>query len=334
MLNPTQQAVLQDLLSDPATIAANLTGASVDALASILATAEALITTAQALVNDIPFALQLDLHRDGTTELTPQVIVTETRNGRTHLLVDRQLRLIESSVDSAKLIDAQRRTADTQAVEIICHGSYSYCLVGGRIVRERSLVSTSSQAPVVNSWRRPMTEFDEVLGDHFREMIRNERLVRYWSNKPTRELLSDPDGTERIFHTALFWWLDHFIADKIRVYAEPRGFGQDATDIIAVTFSGDYVIEVKWLGRNDKGTSYEQPRIDEGLRQVKIYLESDPRFVAGYVVFYDGRAADKHMNDSAFDPASRHDNCPPPKFVFLESEPPSQVARRAPTRRR
>ena len=179
-----------------------------------------------------------------------------------------------------------------------------------------------------------MTEFEDVLGDHYHEMIRNERLARYWSNKQTRELLSEPDGTERIFHTALFWWLDHFLADKLRVYAEPRGLGQDATDIIVVTFSGDYVIEVKWLGRNDHGTTYGQSRINEGLRQVKIYLENDPRLVAGYAIFYDARTAEQNLTNSEFDLAARHANCLPPKIVFLESDSPSRVARRGPSRSR
>lgn len=333
MLNPIQEAVLRELLSDPAVIAAKVTGESLDTLATAVAAAESLSEASQLLLGDMSFTLQLDFERKGTATLTAPTILSECRKGRTHFVVDKELRLITRSSDSARLIDVQTRSVGTQIVELVCHGSYVYWLIGGRIVRERSLTSATSLPPLVTSWRRPMVEFDDVLQDQVREMVRGERGVRYWFDKTERILLAGPDGTERIFHGALFWWLDHFVADKIRVYAEPHGFGQDTTDIVAVTFSGDYVIEVKWLGTNETGTKYSRPRIDEGLRQVKIYLDNDPRFVAGYAVFYDGRSADKHHNDSDFDPTARHANCAPPKLLFLESEAPSKAARQARSRK-
>jgi hypothetical protein len=178
-----------------------------------------------------------------------------------------------------------------------------------------------------------MRDVNLILDDHMREDVRNEQGFRYWHEKRRRVLMKGEDGTEAIFQLALFSWCRKFIVDSLAVYAEPSGLGQDKTDIIIVTPSGSYVIEVKWLGKNEAGTTWGESRIGEGLRQVKLYLDNDAKLVAGYLVIYDARLAEQNRSECRYADNDVHPLCTPPTILFLESETPSVAARAAAERR-
>ena len=112
------------------------------------------------------------------------------------------------------------------------------------------------------------------------------------------------------------------------ICAEPLGLGQDKTDIIVVTVSGRHVVEVKWLGKNERGTTYAESRIGEGLRQVKIYLDNDDKLMAGYLVVYDARSAAENTSKCQYANADLHAMCARPMIHFLESVSPKCCSQR------
>ena len=99
------------------------------------------------------------------------------------------------------------------------------------------------------------------------------------------------------------------------------------TDVTIVTLAGEHIIEIKWLGKNASNTEYKQEQINEGLRQVGIYLNNDSRAIRGYVLLYDARTKSEHKTKSTFDPTARHQMCDEPIILFLENETPSQAAK-------
>src|SRR5581483_5540804 len=154
------------------------------------------------------------------------------------------------------------------------------------------------------------------------------RGVTYWKDRANRILRANPEKTEAIFHRDLLWWIRNYTTGVIRTYSEPEGFGQDKTDIVAVTLAGGHVVEVKWLGVNEHKTTYNRKRIDEGLIQVKQYLERDDDLVEGYLVVYDGRSSDEHKKNSHYDQAYQHPLCREPQILYLESEVPTEISAR------
>jgi hypothetical protein len=326
MLQPDQLAALQDVLAGGAAQAAHLLGERLHDIETFLSTSHRLISENLDRLNDRVLVVALDTQHAGNTNLSSTRLLQEIRSGRNYIHVDRAVRFVDAASASARMLDVLQRTKHSGSIEVIYQGSYVYVVVCGELVDERDLRGATAP-PVANPWKRSIAELDALLADHMRECIDNERRVRYWSDKAKRILLSGPDGTERIFHHDLFWWLDRFVIDRLAVIGEARGLGQDATDITVVTVAGNFVIEVKWLGTNDNGTKYQQERINEGLRQVREYLQNDPKLVRGFVVLYDGRPAQQHASESDFDPASRHHDCESPRLLFLRSETPSVVAK-------
>lgn len=331
MFTPAQKAVLQKVTGDPAAFAASVLAMPLKEIQDFIAEGDRFVTQNARLLRSTSFGFALSADTVGTQAVTANIIKRECRSSRSVLVVDRHLRYVNALPGRALMTESFQRTAASNTLELLYWGpTAAYVIVGGELVSERRLGTSSLDPPVPSGWERPMSEFDQILADHVEHHIKDERGVRYWSDKRNRVLLSTPDGTERIFHLSLFWWLKHFVSDGLRVFAETRGLGQDATDITIVTMSGDFVVEVKWLGRNDANTGYQHPpRVDEGLQQVRIYLENDPNLVRGFLVVYDGRPAVEHRGQSVWNPVARHERCCEPKLVFLESETPSQVARRA-----
>jgi hypothetical protein len=256
--------------------------------------------------------------------LTPLVLRRHLQEGNRFVRVDSGLRVLQALPLPVSLPDATDRTTTEQSFEIVVYDRQMYHMLLGRLISEMDAGSNSKANPVTR-WRRPFSDLEGLLKDHVDNYIAREQGTRYWSNKQERILLTGPDGTEYIFQNALFWWLRMFVSDSVDVYAEPTKHGQDKTDIVVTTFDGKYVIEVKWLGKNEKDTAYGEPRIQEGVEQVAIYLTNDGRLVGGHLVIYDGRFADEHENKCAYDKAQQHVCCSEPRLIFLQSESPTQV---------
>jgi hypothetical protein len=246
--------------------------------------------------------------------------------GRSVFFVDETLRLEKTEVGEAKISSCSMLSEQRGLFAALVADTYIYKMLSGKTIGELD-VEMASRNPLAGSkWHRSIAEFDGLLLDHYHIIIRDEQGLRYWHDKNARILLCGKNGTEEIFHRSLFWWLNNYVSDKLKVYAQPKGVGQDETDIIVVTVGGSYLIEIKWLGKNQKGTIYDQDQINVGLAQVYIYLDNDPKCICGNLVVYDGRPEDEHNTKSAHNDTLRHARCATPNIVFLESEPPSKKA--------
>jgi hypothetical protein len=259
--------------------------------------------------------------------LTPLVLRKHLQSGKRFLRVDSDFRIVEVLALPVLLPDATERTIDEQSFEIVVHDKQLYHMLIGRLINEME-AGTSSTANPTARWRRPFADIEGLLKDHVDNYIAREQGTRYWFDEAQRLLLTGPDGTEYIFQNALYWWLRNFVSDSVDVYAEPTSHGQDKTDIIVTTFDGKYVIEVKWLGKNEKNTTYGEPRIQDGVEQVAIYLNNDAKLVWGYLIIYDGRFVDDHHKKRFYDKAQQHMRCSEPHLIFLENESPTQIVNR------
>lgn len=242
--------------------------------------------------------------------------------------VDEELRLISASDGEVRMTDCVSLTDKESALGVLVTGTYAWEILRGKVTNECDVTRRRVGTPVLSKFHRPMSEFEQILSEHMENSVARQQHIRYWKDRSKRILLAGPDGTEGIFHLDLYWWLNNYVADKLKVYAEPKGLGQDKTDIIVVTLDGSYVIEVKWLGTNENKQKYDQTRINEGLAQVKIYLDNDSEFVCGYLVVYDGRPLTDNQTQSGWNDSLRHALCQAPKILFLDNETPSVAATR------
>ena len=263
-------------------------------------------------------------------ELTGIQALRYLRKNKTVFRVDEELRLVRADEGSVKLVDCGARTADEKALGVKVCGSYKYDILMGKITDECN-VSYPGAGPLSSSkFHHPMNEFEMLVHEHKEKWIDREQNVKYWQDSRLRKLRSKPDNTESIFHLSLFSWLNMFVIDKLKILGETLGLGQDKTDIEVVTIDGNYLVEIKWLGENETGTKYDESAISAGLAQIKVYLEHDQEwlFISAHLVVYDGRSLHDHQTKLNYDDSQRHAVCKPPHILFLESETPSQKARR------
>jgi hypothetical protein len=273
-----------------------------------------------------PYILVLVEPGAGGKALTLQQVTSYCGLGKRIFFVDEELNLREAETGDANISSCSKLTKERNAFAILIADTYIYKLLRGNTIDEVDVSGTHKNPLVGSNWHHPMSDFDGLLTDHVENYIKNEQGVQYWSDKDDRVLLVGKQGTEEIFHRALFWWLKNYVSDRLKVFGQPKGLGQYAMDIVVVTVGGSYLIEIKWLGKNASGTLCGRDHIDSGLAQVKIYLDGDEDCICGHLVMYDGRSMEDHEGKSSYNDLLRHPKCTTPKILFLESEPPSKQA--------
>lgn len=169
---------------------------------------------------------------------------------------------------------------------------------------------------------RSYRDYKLVIEDQGSKQLIN-KIDEIWHDRNRRILIANR-RTEKILQTFLAKWLSDNIFDA-RVAAEVGKIsGVDRTDIELTSMStGDHlIIEVKWMGQNASGTSYDINRLNEGIRQVCAYLDREPSALEGCVVCYDGRN-ELTQNDtfSLDEPIARLDY----RIVWLESRSGSEI---------
>lgn len=331
---PEQVGILAEVLNDPAIVTGAASGLSLEESSQFLSRVTAFIKQNHTHIGARPFAIVLESAANGQQALSLQNVLKALAESAPLIIVNQSLQVSSFSRGGLKISDAEQRTMKSDRIEILVHGTYLYCIGRGQIIDEHDAVVPEKDPPVGIAFYKPIIDFDGLLQDHYEQDVSREKSFRYWENKAERKLLATPEKTEKIFQRALLNWLDRYVTDKIRIVAETREFGQDPTDVLVVTTQGDHVIEVKWLGKNEKGTHYDKERINEGLRQVRQYITNDPRIIQAHLVLYDARFPEESRSHSDFDPGCKHPFCSDPKIVLLPSESASQAARLAPTRRR
>lgn len=322
--SPEQLRVLKQVLGSSAV---KLAGA----LRLSLADAEKFLQNVNEFVKNSPsldkqkYVLALSPSNVGNEKLTSSIVQGQI-NGKTPIIsVDLELNLIGSSTGEARNTSCSKRTLPpSNSFEVLISGSYIWYFLAGATIEEVDTKEPGRDLPPVASWFRKFSELDKIIDDYTKERLNREQL-RYWKDAKLRILLNEPDSTEELFHRDFLWWLKHWVLDAPNIWADPTGLGQDKTDINVGTVEGPKIIELKWLGTNGH-TTYYQSRIDEGLQQVKLYLDRDANIIEGHLLVYDGRKEEDHKTKSDHNDSGRHPRCSLPKILFLESESPSKKA--------
>ena len=319
------QAVVTTAEQIAATVAIDLDDAR--ALLSIL---ETFLAANHGLLASIEFSLQLDATSSATGPALNATAIRSAVAGQQPIIkINSQGEAIGQAAGSITFSKVTERTTKANGFELRYGGGGGYYFLGGRIIDEREFSGTGQRLAVGPHRRRPFSELDVLLNEHHALALKNEAQCRYWDDKPKRVLLCVPDKTETIFQRSLFSWLKLNVADALSVFAEPSGLGQDKTDINVVTIAGKHVIELKWLGKNRKRTTFSNPpRIDQGLKQVALYLQGDQDLVTGDLIVYDAR---EPGGDCGYLASNKHALCRDPRIIFLESLTPSVLAEQAPS---
>jgi len=324
-LDPTQTAALQRVLQNPALRIAAVLGLPVYTIEDGLDNLHQVIRSVSSQIGPKRYTFCLS-NTPAARTVDQALVVKYIRRGRSSFVCNWDLHLIDTTTQSPTVSSVSENSENPGCVGILVEGTYLHYFLGGKCIHEMDIASPGRVRPPPSQWMRAMSDFDPIIADHKRQCLDGEKLVRYWQNKKSRILLVGPDGTEAIFQQNLHWWLNNFVEDRLAVYSNPTGAGQDKTDIIVVTVDAKYVIEIKWMGRNANKTEYQEIRINEGLVQVDIYLKNDSSLTKGYLVVYDGRCPLLHQVASRFNDALRHVRCDSPRVLLLHSASPSVVA--------
>lgn len=326
LLSPDQIQILRQLTTDAAVQASANLGLDVVSVRSFIDKFTSFVAENNNALGQHSYLAILAESKPHAEPLTPRLALKKVLAGHNILYVDSDFHLVGTLEGGIRMIDCAERTATEHVLGIKAEGAYIYVFLLGKQIDECHVLYPGSNPPIAAKWHRPIVEFDLLIQDHKKTWVDREQEIRYWQNRANRILLAGPDGTERIFHQSLFVWLNMFVLDALKVFAEARGLGQDKTDITVVTLSGNHVVEVKWLGKNENNTAYGEERINEGLIQVKGYLVNDESLVCGHLIVYDGRQLDAHTNESRHSDTHRHALCQVPTILFLGSETPSEAA--------
>lgn len=320
-----QLAALQSVLDNAAVIAAIL-GVSLEEAENLLRAAETFVRSASSSLLNRRYVLSFRMSKSGKAPITVAEVLAAISTNRPIVQISSSSAFIRSDPGDTSLTGSIARTNKTDILELVWHEGTLHYVIGGRLIHDEKIASASGPTAPSQAWYKPFAQFSLMLNDHMEGAVQYEKQLRYWKEKKKRILLVGPDGTEKLFHGSLYWWLDTFLTDKLKVYAQPLGFGQDSTDIMVISSSGGvYLIEIKWLGVNEKNTRYARTQITAGLIQVKQYLTKDKSILEGYLVVYDARKRVQHDSDSDYDKRHLHERCREPFLLFLESETPSQI---------
>lgn len=174
---------------------------------------------------------------------------------------------------------------------------------------------------------KPISEYNEIIKDHFNECVRLAQQTDHWHNKANRILR---DSCEDIFKKSLWYYMNQFSLDAIEVTPEFQLPSQSQIDILARTSKNDvYIFEVKVLGdyfskKSKKGyNTYNNERVHEGMLQAKQYIEQCKEIKRGAVVVYDAR---KNQEDINVMVEETHIKLDLPIYLYLESDSATKIA--------
>lgn len=237
--------------------------------------------------------------------------------------IDLELNIkFECELPSADQIEIAQHGSEHKSVIIRIDGEILEVYIKGLYKKRINLVYPLSQSEKrVGKSQRSHKDYKILIDDHSKKRLIN-LMGEYWADREKRLLI--PGITEAYFQKSLYDWLDRCLSDAFPKMETPTRAG-DRTDIdIYVYREGiHYVIEIKWLGKNQNNKEYKLDRVVEGLGQIATYFERDFSLTEVYLVCYDGRSEEEHITNSKIDK-----NLVPPKgdykLIFLESESASR----------
>lgn len=171
----------------------------------------------------------------------------------------------------------------------------AYIFVNAKLIRVIRDIINEKRAGILSRKSLPAREYRQLIENQYEEQVEGEKGFRYWKNKGKRLLCDSP---ECIFHKPLYWYLDNYVLDG-KVDSEVSLSGTpDRADIRVLCFEGEelYIIEIKCLGKSKEGASEESDKwANDGILQLKHYLNDEKNSTKGVLVLYDGRREDKEV---------------------------------------
>jgi hypothetical protein len=224
---------------------------------------------------------------------------------------------IDNIVDASSL----SKKLDKSPLIFIEERKIYFFINGGCIYYIQDIVS-DNRIGIITKRCLPSREYRKLIENHYREKVDGEKGFKYWKNKRARLLIHPP---EIIFHKPLWSYLNDYVLDGKVDSGVDLGGTSDRTDIRIISFGeGEigkcYLIEIKCLGRcetthTEKGDTWA----NQGILQLRDYLneEEDPKI--GLIVVYDGRKNNQEIN--WMPRANWHENTDPnPMRFYLISE--------------
>lgn len=189
-------------------------------------------------------------------------------------------------------------------------GQYLEFYADGRCVKEIDILNPRSSPRQLTKLSRQAKDFPLIILDHYQKHVKYAQSTEHWDDRDKRILRCAPQKTEFIFHKDLWNWLEDHKTDFI-VYGEAKKLSPDRTDIELVTIKGAkrYILEVKWLGKNANNTEYNEDRIEQGIKQIKQYLQRERQTLIAALVIYNGRAVGKYQSLAASAASFNEDWC-------------------------
>ena len=175
----------------------------------------------------------------------------------------------------------------------------------------------------------PIQEYRSLLDRHYKTEIEGEKGIEYWQNKSKYELVAAPENK---FRKKLANFLENnlsggFIDEECR-----NNNTNDRNDIRVLTVPNHdvHIIEIKWVGKSS-GNNYDgavaHDKANEGLEQLNLYIDGEPRCVSGILLIYDAR---KNQEDFKWNKATntwKENISNPPVILHLNPTSSSEKAK-------
>jgi len=198
---------------------------------------------------------------------------------------------IGSPVDAA---DLSQRKEGFLVIFIDCREVFFF--VDAKLVHFARDIIDEKRMGVLTEKCLPAREYRKLINNQYEEEVNGQRGFKYWKNKGKRLLFNSP---EIMFHKPLWSYLNSYVLDG-KVDSEVQLSGTaDRTDIRILTFEERklYIIEIKCLGRSNKGKPERSDCwANQGILQLKEYLEDEKESTRGVLVLYDGRRENKEID--------------------------------------
>lgn len=248
-----------------------------------------------ASLGNLPFVIEITQQDDSSgAVLDAKAIVKSAGPPRRILTIGRNLRIHKSrkfSSDSTPPTPIQLSEVSEKTL-IFSRGETDTVTVCacGRTVGFFNLRHPTELPPAGPSFNRAAADYQFAVLDHYKRCVQYGQRTDHWADRPSRILrsrLGSAHKTELIFHNDLHHWLETNLLAQ--VWSSPRDTTRDQLDIIISAPTGKtYLIEVKWMGKNEK-SSYTIKTVSKGLKQMGTYLTKQPKISEGLLVAYDGR---------------------------------------------
>jgi len=226
------------------------------------------------------------------TKLDSHQIINALENDSKIIEINQNLSIVSlDKIDSFSNSGISSFCLKNKCVCVFVHnGSDITIYVKGVPAKELNINYPLSLPRVNKRTARQSRDYKLAIMDFYNQRVKHN-ITEHWANKSKRILRGGK--TEDVFQDELANWLDENISDGL-VMSKVKKISKDETDIEIIAIGGNsYLIEIKWLGKNESNTSHDQPKIKDSIIQVKNYLKTDLKVLDSALVIYDGRDLEK-----------------------------------------